>query len=55
MAQKIDTYQDFLREIVEPDLNDFLADKSNLRRAWAVRRFAISLARLGLRSTQDID
>lgn len=34
MVQKIDTYQDFMREIVEPDLGDFLADKSNLRRAW---------------------
>jgi hypothetical protein len=34
MVQKIDTYQDFLREIVEPDFNDFFEDKSNLRRAW---------------------
>jgi hypothetical protein len=34
MAQQIDTHQDFLREIVEPDVNDFFADKSNLRRAW---------------------
>jgi hypothetical protein len=34
MVQKIDTYQDFLREIVEPDCNDFFADKANLRRAW---------------------
>ena len=30
----MDTYQDFMREIVEPDFGDFLADKSNLRRAW---------------------
>jgi hypothetical protein len=34
VAQKIDTYQDFLSEIVEPDFHDFFADKSNLRRAW---------------------
>jgi hypothetical protein len=34
MVQKIDTYQDYLREIVEPDFRDFVGDKSNLRRAW---------------------
>lgn len=34
MVQKIDICKIYLRAIVEPDFNDFIADKSNLRRAW---------------------
>jgi hypothetical protein len=34
MAQKIDTYGDFKTSVVEPDYEDFKADKSNLRKAW---------------------
>jgi hypothetical protein len=34
MAQKIDTYGNFKTSVVEPDYEEFKADKSNLRRAW---------------------
>jgi hypothetical protein len=34
MVQMIDTYKDFMSKVVEPDFNEFVADKVNLRRAW---------------------
>ena len=31
---KIDTYREFMRSVVEPDFQEFMADKGNLRKAW---------------------
>ena len=31
---KIDTYSEFKKSVVEPDLKDFLAETDNLRKAW---------------------
>jgi hypothetical protein len=34
MAQGIDTYEDFKTSVAEPDFQEFMADKGNLRKAW---------------------
>jgi hypothetical protein len=34
MVERIDTYTEFKRSIVEPDFRDFMADRGDLRKAW---------------------
>jgi hypothetical protein len=34
MVFRIDTYQDFKTLVVEPDFQEFMADRGNLRKAW---------------------
>jgi hypothetical protein len=34
MVQKIDTYKDFKREVVDPDFREFMDNKADLRKAW---------------------
>jgi hypothetical protein len=34
MVERIDTYKEFKRAVVEQDFQDFMADRGNLRKAW---------------------
>ncbi len=54
MVDRIDTYTEFKRSIVEPDFRDFLADRGDLRKAWHCAGSLFHLPRLGVRSTQGI-